>query len=1001
MKEADNSKSGFPKIPLAAVAVVLFFCGLQVVSLLKNRGDMPLNGPFALTGLIMVLLIIAFMYKYVANTALLSFFVSITLFLFYLLLADLSNGIPYFFTVYFCITQICCLYYRPVPLLFFLVCSNLLIAFCITHNVPIIGRYFSWNIPIMNWGASIAVSLFAFILTQAIRNKIKEYQRAESYFKMFSANTPDYTAMLDGENRILFIGGKMAQAFHIKYPELSVGIPLIDLIDNKDLHSLLSLMLNRKRAYESIWKIHSSQGDIYYHIIYKNFTGVVTRNFLYLIDVTAIMRSKRFAEENMRMKNTFLANTSHEIRTPLNAILGMVELILHHDVSADVYENALHIKNAGKNLLAFVNDIIDYSKIESGKFELIFADYRMDALINDIISITKMRLSEKPALFLVNADGALPTAFSGDIARVRQILLTMLSNAAQRASHGVISIAINGEYTDDTHIRFSVQVAGGEKSGLLNISSDFVSDYQSGDKNYEKYGFDLAVSRNICKLMQGEMAVCAESSKGVVFSASFIQKVIDKTPFAIVESPETKSVLLYEKDPIYAESISRSLQNLGVICDIALNADEFVRVLQKKTSCFVFINNDLFRESETVLREYAPDITPAVLAENRDSISYSIPVIPAPAYALSLANVLNSGFEQNGFPHLLEDKGEKREKNTVFTAESALVLVVDDVATNIKVAEGLLRHYKIKADAAFSGEDALELIDRIPYDLVFMDYMMPVMDGIETLRVIRAQERKNMPVVVLTANAVVGMKELFMKEGFNDYLSKPIDVSKLDEILRKWIPKEKQQSAQLLETGIEKDKENLEIEGVSVETGMRMAGGSKEAYLDILATYIKDAEERLSWFNSFDFQDFKLFTTQVHALKGASASIGAQKLAEHALKLEKAGRDYAVETITQELDIFREELALQIERIRAVLPSQPEIIENEETDAISPEDIADFLRLKAALESEDIGAVDNILTICMKKSLSALMKKNLARIDEHILLSEFKEALAILEEMHI
>jgi CheY-like chemotaxis protein len=291
-----------------------------------------------------------------------------------------------------------------------------------------------------------------------------------------------------------------------------------------------------------------------------------------------------------------------------------------------------------------------------------------------------------------------------------------------------------------------------------------------------------------------------------------------------------------------------------------------------------------------------------------------------------------------------------------------------------------------------------------------MDHMMPVMDGIEALQIIRAKPGsfwQNVPVIALTANAVVGMKEMFFQKGFNDYLSKPIDISKLDEVLSRWIPKGKQQKPDKEETvKKESDSSTLRIEGLDVKHGLEMTGSTEDIFLDILGTYVKDAEERLGILKGFqqtmpmapvDEKALSTFITQVHSLKSASASIGATEMSAKALILETAGRNRDVAFIKQNLPIFCLNLSALIRNIQDTLP-RPE--QTAATDISSEDKLVitqSLLLLKEALETENIGIVDAILEDLKCMPCEPDLKEALSNIEDDVLVSDFAEALEVLQ----
>ncbi|GHV28000.1 hypothetical protein FACS1894167_03990 [Synergistales bacterium] len=336
-----------------------------------------------------------------------------------------------------------------------------------------------------------------------------------------------------------------------------------------------------------------------------------------------------------------------------------------------------------------------------------------------------------------------------------------------------------------------------------------------------------------------------------------------------------------------------------------------------------------------------------------------------------------------------------------FIAPEASVLVVDDLPSNLLVAEGLLAPWKTSVISCLSGREAIELVRERPFDLVFMDHMMPDMDGIETAAAIRAMEGEQygrIPIVALTANAVSGMREMFLQNGFDDFLSKPIDTSKLCEIMEKWLPVSKRAEARISDAAgdgsppepasfspdIEPD-----IEGVDTAAGIAGIGGLREQYLGVLEMFCRDAESRLPYFEKIPGKaDAQSFITQVHAMKSGLANIGAEDLSQAAARLEDAGRKGDMAAIGGNIAQFRENLTALAARIKAALAKLRPEGGNFET----PLALDSLKRLKEALETENMDGIDGELLTLQGLRLEPNMRETVAELDELILAAEFTRA---------
>ncbi|GHV46516.1 hypothetical protein FACS1894204_08280 [Synergistales bacterium] len=344
-----------------------------------------------------------------------------------------------------------------------------------------------------------------------------------------------------------------------------------------------------------------------------------------------------------------------------------------------------------------------------------------------------------------------------------------------------------------------------------------------------------------------------------------------------------------------------------------------------------------------------------------------------------------------------------------FTAPNMRVLIVDDVTSNLKVCEGLLAPFKMSVSTCESGEEAVSLIRENGYDIVFMDHMMPGMDGIEATAAIRAlpgEQFAVMPIVALTANAVSGMKEMFLENGFSDFLAKPIEISKLYKLMDKWTPADKRVKTETTPAATDvQPAEVIEIKGIDSQQGIVMAGGSASRYLEILELYRRDASARIPLMaailnkQAIDEGELRSFTTQAHALKSASANIGAAELSKTAAKLESAGHSGDMAAIRESLSGFLENLSAMTERIDAALGEKRKR-ENDGEPVMSEETKSRVFRLTEAFEANDLDAIDKILDSLNDAELDAKTREALSKISDFVLVSDYGEAFSALKALN-
>jgi signal transduction histidine kinase/CheY-like chemotaxis protein len=721
-------------------------------------------------------------------------------------------------------------------------------------------------------------------------------------------------------------------------------------------------------------------------------------------------------------KSNFLANTSHEIRTPMNAVLGITELLLRKDLPEEAKDGLVIIKQAGTNLLSIINDVLDFSKIEAGKFDILEGEYRFASLLNDTINIIRIRLGEKPVRFTTMIDGKLPAKLLGDEMRVRQILLNLLSNAVKYTPKGSIVFSIRGEAAETRSgsegstitLCFEVKDTGiGIKAEDMNkLFNDFTQLDSKRNRNIEGTGLGLAISRNLCHLMGGSLTAESVYGEGSVFTARIPQKVLDEEPFAWVENAKDKNCLIYEKRRTFAQSIIYTLESLGVSATFVDDKDAFFAELQRGVYQFVFVPWPAVKETLEGLKENTGAVTVAAMMEYGKKIPPGCRELYMPTQPVMVANILNGKSNSLGFQDV--ESPEIR-----FIAPQARVLAVDDIAINLDVVSGLLASYEITVDKAGSGSEAIEMTKKRHYDLILMDHMMPGINGIEAAEAIRswemAEHKAQTPIIALTANAISGMREMFLKKGFNDYLSKPIEIAKLDAMIAHWIPPEKK-----IKTNGEIRRETLEgevgiaIPGVDTRKGINMTGGSEAGYRKALSQFRKDAAERLPLFAAPPGEDaFGEFAFQAHAIKGAAGTIGAAKAAAEAEVLERAGRAGNAETIRNVLPSFYRHLTELIEGIGDALsnasgnaPGNASGSARGETGEIKNVIPAPTLHralplLRKALETKHMREIDRLLEELEKLSLDREILEAIDIISDKVLLGEYGAAVEAVNSLSV
>ncbi|MBQ2824581.1 MAG: response regulator [Oscillospiraceae bacterium] len=629
-------------------------------------------------------------------------------------------------------------------------------------------------------------------------------------------------------------------------------------------------------------------------------------------------KKRKQLETASSAKSDFLANMSHEIRTPMNAIIGMCELILREqDVSESVRDNCFNIQSSSRSLLSIINDILDFSKIESGKMEIIESEFNIASMLNDVINMTMTRKGDKKIEIMVHADPDIPSGLIGDEVRIRQIMINLMTNAVKFTSEGAVTLNVSFSRQDyGINLKISVEDSGIgiTEENLERLFESFQQVDTKKNRTIEGTGLGLAISKRLVTKMGGFINVSSVYGEGSVFSFVIPLKVSDSKPFISVKEPEKLNAAVYiDFSKFKLASIERQYMSLMHEMSHQLHVNmqhtpDF-GALQKMIETNVITNCFIGKEEYIAHKDYFIDIASRVSVTIVQDMLNSVQTPPEikcvfkPFYTMSAASALNN-------ENIVVNLSERRGSTTSFSAPKARVLIVDDNIINLKVAVGLMRPYNMQLMTVDSGKAAISMLDSEDFDIVFMDHMMPELDGVETTKLIREKEGdyyKKLPIIALTANAVNGVREMFIESGLNDFIAKPIELSALDRVLKTWLPNEYIMAPVSTDYGKNDRRKNnrkkAQDDGglISVSKGMGYTGGIEDAYYEILEMYVRKGEEKRAQINSLaETENWKNYIIEVHALKSTSLSIGAVELSELAKKLELAGKAGDYDTIVKE-----------------------------------------------------------------------------------------------------
>jgi PAS domain S-box-containing protein len=848
------------------------------------------------------------------------------------------------------------------------------------------------------------------------RATLDKYSEIERFINLIMKNSPNFILMFDREGRISYCTESFLRECDIPTVGMIRGLhyrELFALYTKQEFAEMADTVISGLYEKNSVVKLSETldfNRDGTENIYSIQIAPTINKNrapmgfMVFFHDITELVDAKLKADSANDAKSSFLARMSHEMRTPLNTIIGMSELISRKEIPRGMSEYISTIQQAGHNLLAIINDILDFSKIEAGQMRVVAGKYYFSSLIYDVVNLARARLLDKPIDFSVKVDGNIPERLIGDEIRTKQILLNLLSNAIKYTYAGHISLNIGFEYEKNGDIRLEFVVEdsgiGIQQANIDKLFGDFVRIENAGAREVEGTGLGLAITRSLCRAMGGEISVESEYGRGSTFTAKIIQTpaVARDKKLASVTNAANIRVLILEERPIYQDSLLYALTNLGVTAESARNLSDFTEKLGNGEYNYAFVPSKYVADI-TLFVGGSASRTALVNVVEMDDVSshWDINSVTMPLFCINVANALN-GVRDEGVSTL-------RKYRLNFKAPEAKVLIVDDISTNLRVSKELMSLYGLEAHTCLSGREAVELARANHYDIIFMDHMMPGMDGVEATSVIRSlgpdsKYYQSLPIIALTANAVSGQREMFLKNGMNGFLAKPIDLQKLDSVLRKWLPREKRLAAEkdVREgSSAEERAELFEIPGISAETGLRNSGGSVAAYLDILASFCADAREKAEQIEKCaENSDLGIYMALAHSLKGASLSVGAAEFGDLAARMETAARNGDADMIAMENGAFLAALRNLADSIIKTLEHLASAKPARQVRDLEPPQLE---ALRTAITGMDIAAASRLVIEYSALPLNERALKNLSDIENHILLFDYDKAVEIIDSL--
>lgn len=642
-------------------------------------------------------------------------------------------------------------------------------------------------------------------------------------------------------------------------------------------------------------------------------------------------------EEINRRTEDFLANVSHELRTPINAVTGISSVMLKNETDLEKKKDLFTIQMAGQRLFGQIEDILDYTEIDNERVSVSEEAYMISSIVNDVISENQMQEREYMPELIFDLDAEMPASLLGDGKKIKKILKHLVNNAVKFTKKGGVYVRIHAlvkDYGVNLCMTVSDTGEGISEEELEKITEGFYQTDGGRNRRAGGLGLGLPIVAGMVSYMEGFMQIKSEEGCGTVVSVSIPQRIADQKPLVTLKNRERLCLACYlnvekyetpEVRDYYNETITHMVEGMDVSIHRVFHTDELKALTGICQITHLFIGSDEYEEDSALFEDLADRMTVIVIADQHfvPLPGMRAKLLRKPFYCLPIANMLNAETVQAEFSF-----EEKR-----MLCPGVRVLVVDDEPMNLMVAEGIFREYEMQVKTVPSGLAALELCGKEDFDLIFLDHMMPEMDGVETLKRLRkllADSERSAIIIAFTANAVSGAREMFFEEGFDEFVSKPIEMVELERILRNVLPKsairyadkehetgrkrERQDNGKLEVTqeqsvshseeqpaadqGEQAKMDLLEKAGIHTKTGLQYCLDNTEFYEELLVKFASDADGKQEDIDRFFGQkDWENYGIMVHALKSTARMIGADDLSDQAKGLEDAAKSRDVEYI--------------------------------------------------------------------------------------------------------
>ncbi|MBF0546742.1 MAG: response regulator [Candidatus Riflebacteria bacterium] len=733
---------------------------------------------------------------------------------------------------------------------------------------------------------------------------------------------------------------------------------------------------------------------------------------------------------SLQFEKRFLANVSHEIRTPLNAILGFSNFALQTSLTPKQYDYVSKILLAGTSLLEIINDILDSSKIEAGKLEIVSHPFDLDDVINNTIDIVSHKVQDRGLEFFLDISPEIPSSLLGDSLRIGQILLNLLGNAIKFTEIGEVELKVElSERMDDgVKLVFSVRDTG---IGMTDEQMDklfmpFIQADGSTTRKFGGTGLGLSISKRLVEMMGGEISAESKYGKGSIFRFSIWQKVDTSERFPQKTIPEVLNglrILLINENLSIQQALMRTLKrfpfHIFAISSTQATLEEIKKLELDNPFRIIVIENKNISEHnikliEQIKKSRSRKNVPSIISilsslstETRVKLS-EIGVDDILKKPITSSTIFNSIVRVLYPEEKMSNNGKISEWGETQCFQSSRVLLVEDNDFNLQIAQELLESWGFTVETAKNGREAIKKVSESkpePFNMVLMDIQMPEMDGFEATKQIRKDERfRNLPIIAMTANAFVEDKAKALEAGMNDHVGKPIDPLILKDKLHKFLAKFSQSSPQDLSALQSFSPITLTaISGIDVQTALKRLNGNTARYNKLLLKFLETKQVVIDDIQrAIDTKNFEQIRFLAHSLKGVVGNLGMTDLFKISTAFEKSSSEKIETQINahwQELQISLNETCIKISMEKVKLETSLESNDSFVHQEPASDSIESLWKLGEGLEKQDFAAFEQFEIIQKRWGKQLSFYSEFQLLGQKISSYAFEEALEVLRSL--